>query len=94
MKLLLEKGADIKAKDEVVILGLFIFFFFLGIVLSISYFTFSKDEWTPLHYASQYGEEEIVKLFLEKGANIEAKDKVVIYYLSLLFSISPSDLTF
>ncbi len=33
----------------------------------------SKYNWTPLHYAVYYGRSEMVELFIEKGADIEAK---------------------
>ena len=52
---------------------------------------------TPLHWAAKNGncassfgamrDEENVKLLLEKGANIEAKDKVVFFFVVLLLSI-------
>lgn len=32
-------------------------------------------ESTPLHFAAGYNHPEVVKLLLEKGADIEAKDK-------------------
>ena len=32
-------------------------------------------EWAPLHWACEYGHLEIVKLFIDKGAYIEANDE-------------------
>ncbi|MBC6415641.1 MAG: ankyrin repeat domain-containing protein [Bdellovibrionales bacterium] len=34
-----------------------------------------KDEATPLHYASLYGNKEVVVALIENGANLDAKNK-------------------
>ena len=49
-----------------------------------------KDQDTPLHIASRDGKEEIVKLLLEKGVNLNAKDKVVILNLFFLLFFTDS----
>ena len=37
--------------------------------------------WTPLHYAAQYGETEVAVLLINNGANLDAVDEVGIKYL-------------
>ena len=51
-------------------------------------FIFEKFGLVPLHTASKNGKKEIVKLLLEKGANIEAKDNVVIFEFFFAFFFS------
>ena len=36
----------------------------------------SRTATTPLHYAAAYGHEEIAKLLIAKGANVNAKDGI------------------
>ena len=74
MKLFLEKGANIEARDKV---NFDLSSFFLNVFISISYNSeHQKYGLTPLHRASHYGNDKIVKLLLENGANIEAKNSV------------------
>ena len=37
---------------------------------------FFQDDWTPLHHACQKGHPEVLKILLEHGTNIEAKNRV------------------
>ena len=37
--------------------------------------------WTPLHYAAQYGETEVAVLLINNGANLDAVDEVSSKYL-------------
>ena len=81
MELLLKHGAYVNDKDKVVFFGLWIFFFFVCRNIncySHIFLIFRKDKQTPLLLASKHNH-EIVKLLLEKGANIHAKNKVVIF---------------
>ena len=36
----------------------------------------SQNQWTPLHYASQKGEMAVAELLVEKGADVDARNKV------------------
>ena len=36
----------------------------------------SQSQWTPLHFASNSGHVEVVKLLLTQGAEIDSKNKV------------------
>ena len=36
----------------------------------------TQDCWTPLHWASRVGKPDCVRLLLDRGAHIEAKDNV------------------
>ena len=35
----------------------------------------SSDEWTPLHYAAYSSQKEVAELLIDKGADVNAKDK-------------------
>ena len=91
VKCLLKKGANFDAQTKVWFLIdiLFFFFFFYGnifISLKIIFIFFlKKNGWTSLHIATNYGNYEIVKLLLEKGANIHAQNKVVIFFFFFFF---------
>ena len=37
---------------------------------------FLQDHQTPLHWAASEGHTDIVKIMIEKGADVNAKDKV------------------
>jgi hypothetical protein len=50
---------------------------------------------TPLHYAAEGGHTEVVSLLLDKGANIEAKDKVcrlqtILFLATVIITDPPS----
>ncbi|KAH7173109.1 hypothetical protein DER46DRAFT_596919 [Fusarium sp. MPI-SDFR-AT-0072] len=82
VKLLLEEGADIEAKDSQ--FGRTPLSWATGngheaivkLLLEKDANVESKDKygWAPLSLAAENGHEAIVKLLLEKGANVEAKD--------------------
>ena len=37
---------------------------------------FLQDHQTPLHYVARWGDTDTVKILIEKGADVNAKDKV------------------
>ena len=37
---------------------------------------FLQDHQTPLHYAVRWGDTDIVKILIEKGTDVNAKDEV------------------
>ena len=45
-------------------------------VVYLTSFVHAQDGWTPLHEAASNGHVKIAQLLMEKGANIEATDKV------------------
>ena len=45
-------------------------------VVYLTIFVHAQDGWTPLHAAASSGCIEIAQMLMEKGANIEATDKV------------------
>jgi ankyrin repeat protein len=81
VKSLIEKGADVKAKDEygwiilhsTVVEGDFEIFKYLvskGADINAK----TSGNWTTLHYASDGGNFEIVKYLVSKGADVKAKN--------------------
>ncbi|ESU14134.1 hypothetical protein FGSG_07816 [Fusarium graminearum PH-1] len=81
-RLLLEKGADIEAKDRIGSTALLIAVIFskhkiLNLLLEKGADIEAKDKngWTALLIAARYSKHEILELLLEKGADIEAKSK-------------------
>jgi ankyrin repeat protein len=34
------------------------------------------DDWTPLHFAAEYGETRVAQLLLEHGADVNARDRL------------------
>ena len=44
-----------------------------------------KDGTTPLYIAAQNGYEQIVQILLEKGANVDLADKVILLIVSFFF---------
>ena len=51
-------------------------------VVSLTSSVSTQDGQTPLLWAAMYGHVEIAQLLMEKGANIEARDKVSFLALS------------
>ena len=87
--LLIEKGADINVQNSVCVFFCFFFvfcfclFLFLFSFFSLFYpnLSFKKCWHTPLHLAIENGgKEEITSLLIEKGADIDAKTKVCVFF--------------
>ena len=65
---------------------LFSFFFFFFFSFSFFYFFLNvKYGTTPLWIASQKGHEQIVELLLEKGADVDLPDQVILLIVSFSF---------
>ena len=62
----------------------FFFFFFFTFSFSDSFFDV-KDGVTPLFFAAQEGYEQIVQILLEKGANVDLADKVILLIVFFFF---------
>ena len=72
------------------ILILFSLFFFLFFTFSFFYFFYLKNGETPLYFAVKKGDEQIIQSLLERGANVDLVDKVLLInslYFVLYFSI-------
>lgn len=54
--------------------------FYLMIILCMSLFDYLQDGYTPLHHAARNGRTDVCVLLIEKGANMEAQDKVRVNY--------------
>ena len=39
-------------------------------------YLFEQDQWTPLHFACQYGHKDVALVLLAHNANAEAQDEV------------------
>ena len=39
-----------------------------------------KDGWTALHFAACYGFEQIVKILVEHGSNVDLQEQVLIFF--------------
>ncbi|RYP21555.1 hypothetical protein DL765_002191 [Monosporascus sp. GIB2] len=81
-KLLLDKGADIEAKDEygrtpLLLAALFKYEAVVRLLLDKGADIEAQDQsgLTPLLLAASHGHKTIVELLLDRGANIEAKDE-------------------
>ena len=103
-QMLLERGANVEALDKVLFSKNNIFFFFFLrssnslfiIIYSLTLFSllpvflfFKKEGNTPLHIIAWKGKEQITQMLLERGANVEALDKVLFkkwnYFLEISF---------
>ena len=59
----------------------FFFFFFFSFFLILKL----KGERTPLSVAAENGYEQIVQILLEKGANVDLADQVILLIVSFFF---------
>ncbi len=82
VNLLLEKGANIEAKNKFGYTALHLAAYFGELEVATALIEkeenkkeVNQNQKTPLHLAAQEGHAAIVNLLLEKGANIEAEDK-------------------
>ena len=80
----MEKGANVDIATEVLLL--IVSFFFS--VFHFSIFLNVKDGTTPLFMAAQFGHEQIVQILLEKGANVDLPDQVLLLIVSFCFLLS------
>ena len=85
VELLLEKGKPNVDLPNVVLLLIVFFFFFFFSVSHFSIFLNVKDGRTPLFIAAQKGHEQIVELLLEKGADVDLPDQVILLIVSFSF---------
>ena len=78
--ILLEKGANVDLANEVLLLIVsfsFLFFFFFQFFIFLFFFFNVKNGATPLYIAAFKGDEQIVQILLEKGANVDLANKVL-----------------
>ena len=82
-KILIEHGSNFHLQDKVFIFSFFLFGWCDCFILILFYFlTFLfifKNGWTPLHIAASHGFEEIVKIFVLHGANVNIQNKVFFF---------------
>ena len=79
VKVLIEHGSEIDLQNKVLI------FFFLLICFDLFLKLFAQQKMTPLHYAASTRSEEIVKILIEHGSNIDLQDTVLIFFFLFLF---------
>ena len=65
----------------------FSFFSFFFFIFLISIFYFKKFGGTPLYYAADRGDEQVVEILLQKGANVDLPEEVLLL-ISFPFSFS------
>ena len=95
VQLLVEKGgANVDLADEVILL--IVNFSFSFLLSQFSIFLNVKNGVTPLHIAAQKGYVQIVQILLDKGANVDHANKVLLLIVSffLLFLSSLFDFFF
>jgi ankyrin repeat protein len=92
--LLLESGADFEAKDQVkrMSVAFMVAHIFIESLFRLfeSFFFHElrpQHARTPVHYAAEGGHRKIVSLLLEKGADIEAQDLVLVHGLLYLLIV-------
>ena len=79
--LLEQREPNVDLETKVILLIVSFFFTF-----SFFYFFFNvKDGFTPLYIAAQNGHEQIVQFLLEKGANVDLADQVILLIVSFSF---------
>ena len=61
------------------IILLFSFYFIVIIIVYYYYYYYDQDGRTPLHAAANRGFSEIVKILLERGADLNKTDLVIVY---------------
>ena len=57
-------------------------------VCFLSLFLFLQNGWTALHFAARKGFEDIVKILVEHGSNIQLEDQVFIFFFDIKFLIN------
>ena len=91
VQILLEKGKpNVDLAKKVLFLFVFFFFFFFQFLI-FRFFIHVKNGATPLYVAAQEGHEQIVEILLEKGANVDLPDKVlllIVFFFFFFFSFS------
>ena len=60
-------------------------FLLFSTIFYFSSLKFLKNEWTPLYIALRAGKDQIVKLLIEMGANINAMSKVLNFNFFFFF---------
>ena len=97
MKILLDHGSNIHLQTKVLISFFFFppsFLFIVDNFLVVSDMMgkmvgsflklfFVKSGWIALHYAAEKGSEEIVKILIEHGSNVNLQDEVLFFSLFL-----------
>ena len=86
IQLLLDQGRANVALTTQVILLIVSFSFFFRFLIFLFYFFNVKDGTTPLYIAAQNGHEQIVQILLERGANVDLADEVILLIVSFSFS--------
>ena len=99
VKILIEHGPNVNLQDKVLIFFLIFVFSFVicdivlllweegdAIILFFCKISFDQYGWTPLHFATLEGYEEIVKILIEHGSNVDLQEDVDFLFFFYLFS--------